>query len=271
MKTTCLLAVLALPALCHASDSYRTDAHAYHNEDGEVTLSSQLIRPTSPATPPRKTAFHARESLLTRTPTSQDITASPNVRDKTTTSTSVKTTPLSRAPTPTTFFVSANEAPFRAITRWFEKKGYRKIAYSLSTDEQAALLTPMEENLNFTGDIAQSIGELGQKIGLPLKFEYQNGIAAVHTQNGIVEVHWIHGQSLKAVVKNLAHDYRWHWQDEGPRASWMSEDDYPLLSEYGIVTPRDGFDAALDTVLDDYPVQAQLIPSSRTLFIRKRQ
>ncbi|MDN4695745.1 hypothetical protein QYZ45_17535 [Vibrio parahaemolyticus] len=50
----------------------------------------------------------------------------------------------------------------------------------------------------------------------------------------------------------------------------MSDDDYPLMSEYGIVTPRGAFDLALDTVLEGYPVQAQLIPSSRNVFIRER-
>ncbi len=55
--------------------------------------------------------------------------------------------------------------------------------------------------------------------------------------------------SLKEAVANLAHVYGWQWHDDGARPSWMSDDDYPLMSEYGIVTPRGAFDLALDTVL----------------------
>ncbi len=272
MKTPYLLAVLALPVLCHASDAYRTDAHVHHNPNGEITLTSQPVMPSTPQKT-QKSALKAPRnkttSDLTTTyplPTPQD-NASEKSLDTPRHPAKAAVSPLTQPPKPITFFVSAHEAPFRALTRWVEKKGYRKVAYALSDQEQAALLTPVETKLNFTGDLKQAIHELGQTIGLPLKFELQRGIAAVHTQNGLIEVHWVHGASLKAVVKNLAREYRWRWQP----ASWMSGEDYPLMSEYGIVTPRNGFDVALDIVLDGYPVQAQLIPSSHTLFIRNRQ
>nr|WP_176453530.1 hypothetical protein [Vibrio parahaemolyticus] len=38
----------------------------------------------------------------------------------------------------------------------------------------------------------------------------------------------------------------------------MSDDDYPLMSEYGIVTPRGAFDLALDTVLEATPYKRSL-------------
>ncbi|ALM69500.1 hypothetical protein CGH28_20800 [Vibrio parahaemolyticus] len=171
----------------------------------------------------------------------------------------------------TTFFVAAGEAPYRALQRWLDKAHITKVAYGLSDEQQAKLLEPIERNKNFTGSLAVSIHELGKALGIPLRFDVQRGIAAIHTLNTMPDVQWVHGASLKEAVANLAHVYGWQWHDDGQRPSWMSADDYPLMSEYGIVTPRGAFDLALDTVLEGYPVQAQLIPSSRSVFIREKE
>ncbi|MDF5188485.1 hypothetical protein P3666_24930 [Vibrio parahaemolyticus] len=171
----------------------------------------------------------------------------------------------------TTFFVAAGEAPYRALQRWLDKAHITKVAYGLSDEQQAKLLEPIERNKNFTGSLAVSIHELGKALGVPLRFDVQRGIAAIHTLNTMPDVQWVHGASLKEAVANLAHVYGWQWHDDGQRPSWMSADDYPLMSEYGIVTPRGAFDLALDTVLEGYPVQAQLIPSSRNVFIREKE
>lgn len=172
---------------------------------------------------------------------------------------------------PTTFFISANEAPYRALSRWLQKKNLTKVAFSLSEEAQAALLHPVSSNLHFTGTLPQSIEALGQQLDMPLRFDVQRGIAAIHTQPGMIDVRWVHGRSLKEAIANLTRAYQWHWREEGERRSWMSEDDYPLMAEYGIVTPRGAFDLALDTVLEGYPVRAELIPGSRQIFIRERQ
>ncbi|EJL6404692.1 hypothetical protein NMS23_003509 [Vibrio parahaemolyticus] len=172
----------------------------------------------------------------------------------------------------TTFFVAAGEAPYRALQRWFEKAHITKVAYGLSDEQQAKLLEPVERNENFTSNLEVSIHELGKALGIPLRFDVQRGVAAIHTLDTMPDVQWVHGASLKEAVANLAHVYGWQWHDDdGARPSWMSADDYPLMSEYGIVTPRGAFDLALDTVLEGYPVQAQLIPSSRSVFIREKE
>lgn len=171
----------------------------------------------------------------------------------------------------TTFFIAAGEAPYRALQRWLDKKHISKVAYSLTNEQQAKLLKPIEHNKNFTSNLEVSIHELGKALDIPLRFDVQRGIAAIHTLNTMPDVQWVHGASLKEAVANLAHAYHWQWHDDGARPSWMSDDDYPLMSEYGIVTPRGAFDLALDTVLEGYPVQAQLLPSSRTVFIREKE
>ncbi len=170
-----------------------------------------------------------------------------------------------------TFFIAAGEAPFRAMQRWFETVNITKIAYSLTEEEQQTLLTPLERSLTLKGELPQVIVQLGASLTLPLQFDVQNGVAAVHTLNVLPQIQWVHGATLKEAIANLTRDYHWQWQDSGIQPSWLSHNDYPLMANYGIVTPRGAFDLALDTVLDGYPVQAQLIPGSRQIFIREKQ
>ncbi len=133
-------------------------------------------------------------------------------------------------------FVAAGEAPYRALQRWLDKAHITKVAYGLS-DEQQAVARAYRAQQNFTGSLAVSIHELGKALGIPLRFDVQRGIAAIHTLNTMPDV-VVHGASLKEAVANLAHVYGWQWHDDGARPSWMSDDDYPLMSEYGIVTSR---------------------------------
>lgn len=174
-------------------------------------------------------------------------------------------------PAPTTFVIGVNESPYRALSRWFHDKRIDKVAFALSAEEQEVLMTPLDKRMEFTGSLPRTITQVGETLDLSLRLDVQQGVAGLHTLKGPVDVRWVKGETLKSAVASLAESYQWHWLDGGVRASWMSEDDYPLTGEYGVVTPRGGFDKALDTVLEGYPVQAQLISSSRTVFITERQ
>lgn len=169
------------------------------------------------------------------------------------------------------FFIAEGEAPYRAIQRWLNQGKVTKVAYGLSEEQQAQLLKPMARPANFHGTLPDAIQNLGKTLDMPLHFDMQRGIGAVHTLTSTPDIQWVHGSTLKVAVANLARAYGWHWNSEGAQASWMSENDYPLMSEFGVVTPRDAFDLALDTVLDGYPVQAQLISSTRSVFIREKE
>ncbi|MCQ9090962.1 OmpA family protein [Vibrio alginolyticus] len=65
---SCLLAVLALPAMSHASTLYRTDAHAFHNDNGEVEITSQLVE-KRPAPPPLPSSLSGKSETKTATST----------------------------------------------------------------------------------------------------------------------------------------------------------------------------------------------------------
>ncbi len=171
----------------------------------------------------------------------------------------------------TNYFISKGEAPYHAIQRWFESKKFARVAFALDDKQQAALLEPLEQSVNYHGTLPDAITDLGKQLELPLHFDMQRGIAAIHTLDVIPDIQWVHGSTLKQAVANLARSYGWKWQDEGVQASWMSDNDYPLMSEFGVVTPRGAFDEALDTVLDGYPVKAQLIAGTRQVFIREKE
>ena len=174
-------------------------------------------------------------------------------------------------PPPTTFFIAVGESPYRALSRWFHDKRIDKVAFALSAEAQEVLMRPLEKRMNFTGSLPRTITQVGEALDIPLRLDVQQGIAGLHTLKGPVDVRWVKGETLKSAVASLAESYQWQWLDSKGRTSWVSEDDYPLMGEYGVVTPRGAFDSALDTVLEGYPVQAQLISSSRTVFITERQ
>ncbi|TOG95049.1 PFGI-1 class ICE element type IV pilus protein PilL2 [Vibrio parahaemolyticus] len=184
---------------------------------------------------------------------------------------STTATSRSAAEANTNYLISKGEAPYHAIQRWFESKKFAHVAFALDDKQQSALLEPLEQSVNYHGSLSDAITELGKQLELPLHFDMQRGIAAIHTLDVIPDIQWVHGRTLKQAVANLARSYGWQWQNEGAQASWMSDNDYPLMSEFGVVTPRGAFDEALDTVLDGYPVKAQLIAGTRQVFIREKE
>ncbi|MEZ9025070.1 MULTISPECIES: hypothetical protein [unclassified Vibrio] len=235
-----------------ASKSASSEAMSSFEGDNDAFFASDMrVKPSTSQTTPYKSSVKKKAQV-------QLLTADG------------KTAPKA-LPAPTTFFIGVNESPYRALSRWFHDKRIDKVAFELSAEEREVLMRPLEKYMNFTGSLPRTITQVGEALDLSLRLDVQQGVAGLHTLKGPVDVRWVKGETLKSAVASLAESYQWHWLDGGVRASWMSEDDYPLTGEYGVVTPRGAFDKALDTVLEGYPVQAQLISSSRTVFITERQ
>ncbi|WP_305843102.1 hypothetical protein [Photobacterium leiognathi] len=51
----------------------------------------------------------------------------------------------------------------------------------------------------------------------------------------------------------------------------MAPDNYTLIAPYPVVAPRGDFAFALNTVLDGYPVQAQLLYATKNIFIVEKE
>lgn len=123
----------------------------------------------------------------------------------------------------------------------------------------------------FKGDIESVIKQLGDKLEQPLYFSRNTkGLAAIHNIKGSVDIRWIHGSTLKDVIHNLTTEYQWQWT-KGKNGSWMAPDNFAFVAPYPIVIPRGDFAAALNIIIDGYPVQAQLLYATKHIFIVEKE
>lgn len=168
-----------------------------------------------------------------------------------------------------TYIVRQGERYITALEHWLTQAKIQRVAYSLPPDVTAALNAPSENGQVFNGSLREAVHQLSQTINKPLYFtQAANGLAAVHTFKGSVDIRWVHGATLKAAIRHLTADYHWHWSE---KKSWLSPDDYPLLASYPIVVPKNDFAAALNIVLDGYPLMAQQLTATKELFIVEKE
>ncbi|GAL28992.1 hypothetical protein JCM19239_6080 [Vibrio variabilis] len=64
----------------------------------------------------------------------------------------------------------------------------------------------------------------------------------------------------------LHYGYRWVDGDE-PARSYLAKRDYRFGADYYLLTPENHIDGALTTILDAYPVKAQILASTGQVFI----
>ncbi|TFZ62422.1 hypothetical protein E4T25_04295 [Photobacterium damselae subsp. piscicida] len=170
-----------------------------------------------------------------------------------------------------TFYVAQGQSYLTAIRHWFAQDKLTRVAWSLPPQTIAALNTPAKNGEVFKGNIDNAIQQVSKQINQPLYFtQNAKGLSALHHFKGSVDIRWIHGATLKEAVKNLAHDYQWQWQN-GDNPSWMTPDDYTLIAPYPIVAPSGDFAYALNTVIEGYPIQAQLLYATKNMFIVEKQ
>ncbi|WP_318479639.1 hypothetical protein [Photobacterium leiognathi] len=168
-----------------------------------------------------------------------------------------------------TYIVRQGERYITALQHWLTQAKLQRVAYSLPPDVTAALNAPSKNGQVFKGSLREAVHQLSQTINKPLYFtQAANDLAAVHTFKGSVDIRWVHGATLKAAIQHLTADYHWHWSE---KKSWLSPDDYPLLASYPIVVPKNDFAAALNIVLDGYPVMAQQLTATKALFIVEKE
>lgn len=169
------------------------------------------------------------------------------------------------------FYVSQGQTYMTAIRNWLTQNKLSRVAWSLPPATVAALSTPSSNGNLFKGDIESVIKQVGDKVGKPLYFSRNaKGMAAIHNIKGSVDILWINGATIKDAVKNLTLQYHWQWKN-GDNSSWMAPDNYTLIAPYPVVAPRGDFAYALNTVLDGYPVQAQLLYATKNIFIVEKE
>ncbi|AGE91769.1 hypothetical protein [Photobacterium damselae] len=169
------------------------------------------------------------------------------------------------------YYVSQGQTYMTAIRNWLTQSKLSRVAWSLPPATVAALNTPSSNGNLFKGDIESVIKQVGDKLGKPLYFSRNaKGMAAIHNIKGSVDILWINGATIKDAVKNLTLQYHWQWKN-GDNSSWMAPDNYTLIAPYPVVAPRGDFAYALNTVLDGYPVQAQLLYATKNIFVVEKE
>lgn len=165
-----------------------------------------------------------------------------------------------------THFVYLDESYFDAINRWFERENIKQIAWSLDNDTMTILNSRPKAAQAFAGTTQEVMKDLSAQLGKSFVFihDSKRNIAALHQFYGrSVQMVEVQGSSIKDAVAALAIEYKWLWNDD----NWQSPHNYPLPSHYPIVTPKGDFKLALGQVIKGYPLNAQLLNSTRTLFI----
>ncbi|ELV7517069.1 hypothetical protein QMU85_002066 [Photobacterium damselae] len=169
------------------------------------------------------------------------------------------------------FYVTQGQTYLNALTRWISDSGYKRVAWALPNDLISKLNIASNNGEKFTGKLPSVIYQLGKQMGYPhLRFDSNHhGLAAIHTIRSTVDIHWIHEKTLKASIQGLTRAYGWHWVDNPTQKSWLIPSDkvYYLGGSYPIVVPRGDFAAAINTVIDGYPIQAQLDNGTQTIYV----
>jgi hypothetical protein len=185
-----------------------------------------------------------------------------------------KTVKPAKAPMPT-YVVTKGQSYMTALRQWVAKDTQIRVAWALPSDTVTALETVSPNGQVFKGSLSQVVTSLGKQLKTPLHFTQNpmKKLAAIHNLDSNVELSWVHGTTLKDAVYNLTTDFGWSWEARTARAqgSWRSPDNFPLAAAYPIVSPRGDFAFALNTVLEGYPVQAQLLYGTKNLFIMEKQ
>lgn len=182
-------------------------------------------------------------------------------------STATRTTPVKKAQV--AYRVHAGESYRSALTRWAYKDGNRHLAFA----QDEAFLDTLEEKAaqDFvkTGSLARAVAALSASqaslSSLTLYPKPSLNLVAFHPWRGErVTTLMVTGKTLQAAVKSTTEHYDWHWDTD---ASW-AVDDYPF-SAYPLVTREGDISAAMAVLLKPYPLKAQRLDATKTLYIKE--
>ncbi|AZQ13329.1 hypothetical protein [Shewanella khirikhana] len=248
MSKKLVLLLMAVHTASFAMQPKIENESATYSQDG-IVISADVVRSSPQATPaPRN------ESPTIAHPTAQTVQSTPEA------------TP---APVIThNLFIYPDESFYDAINRWLRADGYTTVAWSIDAEASEALAKHPQSVVSFAGSVRTALPTLSKQIGVPLYFSGSSSLAAIHQwHNRQVQIVLVNGLSLRDAVQKLAQDYGWNWNESNQSPSWLATNDYPFLTSYPIVTPQGDLARALGLVLDGFPVSAQLLDSTQTLFI----
>ncbi|GLT20232.1 hypothetical protein GCM10007938_40150 [Vibrio zhanjiangensis] len=177
----------------------------------------------------------------------------------------------SKAKKPKTVFKLAKGERYReAVMRWARQDGYKQVALAQDPAFLQALDALSPQSWTVTGSLAQSVARLSAEVSelrtLSVDQRPSLKLAGFHPwSNQRTTTTVVEGTSLKDATHRLVKDYGWQWDDAH---SWQA-DDLPFTGAYPIVTPKYDITQALAVVLAQYPLKAQKLDATQTIYIRE--
>ncbi|MBO1272891.1 hypothetical protein J3L11_14685 [Shewanella sp. 4t3-1-2LB] len=250
---------MSLPTMASIQPSVENETAAYSKEG--IVIHAEVLRKSEPTVSAPNSVPNAAaiaENKATDAPKSSPAALTAHPTDE------------PREPSIIThnLFIYPDESFYDALNRWLKNEGYMTVAWSVDDASRDELSKHPKSLVSFAGTVRTVLPTLAKQIGTPLYFAESGTLAAIHQwHNRQVQITMVTGSSLRDAVKNLAADYGWNWNEGQQNRSWLATNDYPFLTHYPIVTPQGDLARALRVVLDGYPVSAQLLDSTQTLFI----
>lgn len=168
-----------------------------------------------------------------------------------------------------TFKVASGESYRDALTRWVHKAQYTQIAFAQEPVFLVALDGVAQARFSKTGSLSQAIASLAQVApelsSLTLYVRPSQKLVALHPwKDKVVTALVVQGETLEEAVRNTTRHYQWRWDEA---RSWRGNN--YAFTPYPLVTPKGDISAAMRTLLAPYPLKAQRLDATKTLYIQE--
>ncbi|PCD85619.1 hypothetical protein [Vibrio mediterranei] len=168
-------------------------------------------------------------------------------------------------------YIVRNGETYRdGLRRWLKSEGYDNIAWNLSDNAELALAQTAPHVFNRQGTLKTAITLLSGELETPIRLtvNHKAKVAGIYDFEDLPLITHVKGDSLKHVLREvvLHYGYRWVEGDDSAR-SYLAKRDYRFGADYYLLTTENDIDGALSTILDAYPVKAQILASTGQVFI----
>ncbi|EPN0316269.1 hypothetical protein ACTTZI_004171 [Vibrio vulnificus] len=163
------------------------------------------------------------------------------------------------------------ERYFDALNRWAREKGYKAVAWELPHETKVLLSKKFDgDNRKYSHSINVATVQISNEINKPLYFHMNetSKLAAFTSWKSPAQITMVQGKSFHHAVKGVVLSYGWNWIENVEHGnSYQAMNNYPFTSAYPIATKRGDISSALGKVISQYPVNASLLDSTKTVFI----
>ncbi|WP_157939174.1 hypothetical protein [Vibrio lentus] len=169
----------------------------------------------------------------------------------------------------TTYRVHAGESFRSALTRWAYKHGDQPLAFAQDEAFLTALDGMATQDFVRTGSLSGAVKALSASNPslntLTLYSNILSKLMAFHPWKGErVTTLMVSGDTLKAATKQVTGHYGWRWDE---KSSWPVADF--TFTPYPLVTKEGDISMAMTTLLGPYPLKAQRLDATKTIYIKE--